>query len=91
MNYLTEQQSTDLITKLSTDDDFRVAFTEDPAAILSEYYDVTLDSSDIPADPIVLPSKQEFYAEFNGYVSHVNESLGCMMIHIFKYEPDPEP
>ena len=91
MNYLTEQQSTDLITKLSTDDDFRAAFTEDPAAILSEYYDVALDSSDIPTDPIVLPSKQDFYAEFNGYVTHVNESLGCMMIHICKYEPDPEP
>ena len=59
MNYLTEQQSTDLITKLSNDDDFRAAFVADPASVLDEHYDVTLLAEDTPSGSIELPSKQK--------------------------------
>ena len=88
MNYLTEQQSADLITKLSEDDDFRAAFAADPASVLAEHYNVTLRNEDIPSGSIELPSKQQFLDEFDGYVANANESVGCHMIHNFVYESE---
>jgi putative modified peptide len=88
MNYLTEQQSTDLITKLSGDDEFRAAFAADPASVLAEHYDVTLRSEDIPSGSIELPSKQQFTDEFDGYVANANESVGCQKVHNFVYAPE---
>lgn len=88
MNYLSEQQSIDLITKLSNDDDFRAEFSADPASVLAEYYDVTLRSEDTPSGSIVLPSKQQFIDEFDGYVANANESVGCHKVHNFVYESE---
>lgn len=74
---LTEDQSVELITKLSTDDDFRAALVSDPAAAMLELFDITLDSRQIP-ESVELPSKTEIENSFEAYVANVNASLGCL-------------
>ena len=86
MEYLTEQQRIDLITKLKNDDDFREDFAKNPAAALLEYYDVTLAPEDTPTGAIELPSKKEFLTNFDGYVDKANASISCQQIHWFNYQ-----